>query len=132
MDSPVVGTNRFAAPNVRPSAAVIALLLLAGIAISLASGWGFSRMVERRLIERLELAPPLAVVDFATVLEGAPAGTSGVGMRDAVRDLEARARRLGRAGYLVIDGQAVIAAPRDIYVPVRGGTADRPDTVARP
>lgn len=77
------------------------------------------RTLEARLLERLdrELAvrPPLAVIDPADFVDvaGGDAKAVEAGLRTAIE----AAGKLGAAGYVVVDRQAVLAAPAESRVP---------------
>ncbi len=61
--------------------------------------------------------PPVVVVDFAKIVSQYPAGAT----EDETNALMARTNnaivKLRDAGYLVLDAQAVLSAPTDVYLP---------------
>ena len=92
------------------------LSLLAG-ALLAGAGGGFlvARGTLMKWHAELERRPPVAIIDLIA-LAPPPAGmTADAGQAaQAIQDV---ARRLSAAGYVVLDAQAVLAAPDDLYVP---------------
>ncbi|MFE8032247.1 hypothetical protein [Thiohalocapsa marina] len=99
-----------AVPEVRKSGGV---LLLATIPLfALAGGYLGAEIAARPLREAIATRPPVLIVDVAAALDGiAPADVG-----EAIADLKATAVRLADGGVLVLDAQAVLAAPHDTYV----------------
>jgi hypothetical protein len=64
------------------------------------------------LLEAIATRPPVLIVDVAAALDGIAPEDVG----DAIADLKATAQRLADGGVLVLDDQAVFAAPQDAYV----------------
>ena len=62
----------------------------------------------------LERRPPVAIIDV-TALAPPPVGEE-VEAGQTARMIQDAARRLSAAGYIVLDAQAVLAAPMDLYV----------------
>ncbi|WP_026608649.1 hypothetical protein [Methylocaldum szegediense] len=67
-------------------------------------------------LERLALTTPVFVLDRAAVIKALPPSASETDIHRTVATLREKAERLGEAGYVVIDGTAVLAAPKDLYV----------------
>lgn len=61
----------------------------------------------------LERRPPVAIIEVAALAPSA----AGADPAAATAALRLATRRLAAAGYVVLDGQAVLAAPSDLYVP---------------
>ena len=74
------------------------------------------RTIQAELLSR----PPVAVIDMATVIAGTPdqpGEAAGARTNRVLLALRAKAGKLAQAGYVVLDAQAVIEAPEDLYVP---------------
>lgn len=109
MDVEAVKQERSTLP-MRLSAAVLIGALLAGAiggigASQLAEGWIGTGADERS-------QPPLIILSVADALMAG---------HDA-RQIRALAERLADGGFLVLDGQAVLAAPAELYLPLGEGT----------
>jgi len=92
------------------------ILLLSGALLAGASG-GFlvAHGILMKWHAELERRPPVAIIDL-TALAPPPAGMTADAGQTA-RTIQDAARRLSAAGYVVLDAQAVLAAPDDLYVP---------------
>jgi hypothetical protein len=92
------------------------VLLLSG-ALLAGAGGGFLAVRGSALEHYAELGrrPPVAIIDL-TALAPPPVGEE-VDVGQAARTIQDAARRLSAAGYVVLDAQAVIKAPEDLYVP---------------
>ena len=76
------------------------------------SGYLGARWVAEDLRAELALRPPVVLFDMAGTVRGvAPDRLAAVVDRE-----KARARKLADAGFLVLDAQAVIAAPPELYL----------------
>jgi hypothetical protein len=83
-----------------------------GMAIAVASSYLGARWAADDLRAELALRPPVILLDIAGAVRGvAPDRLAAVVVRE-----KARAERLAEAGFLVLDAQAVIAAPPDLYI----------------
>ena len=95
------------APHAPPWPWVVFSLAGALTAGALAGWW-----VSQDLRAELALRPPALVLDLATAVRGAPP--------EAVDELLARqltaAKQLAAGGFLVLDAQAVLAAPPELTV----------------
>ena len=93
----------------RPAVWPWALLGLVG---ALGCGWLGGTWATKDLRAELALRPPALVLDLATAVRSAPP--------EAVDELLARqlatARQLAAGGFLVLDAQAVLAAPAELTV----------------
>jgi hypothetical protein len=88
-------------------------LLLAAIPLSaLAGGYLGAEIAARPLREAIATRPPVLIVDVAAALDGIAPEDVGEG----IANLKATAVRLADGGVLVLDAQAVLAAPHDAYV----------------
>ena len=90
-----------------------AVLVLATLSVvGLASGYLGADRAVRPLREAIATRPPVLIADLAGALQGvAPDGAGAV----IARHREA-AERLADGGVLVLDAQAVLAAPADAYL----------------
>ena len=89
------------------------ILLLAAIPlVALAGGYLGAEIAARPLREAIATRPPVLIVDIAAALDGISPEDVG----EAIADLKAAAVRLADGGILVLDAQAVLAAPHDTYV----------------
>ena len=83
-----------------------------GLVIAFASGYLGARWAAEELRSELILRPPVVLFDMAAAVRGvAPDRLAAVVARE-----KARAERLAEAGFLVLDAQAVIAAPPNLYI----------------
>jgi hypothetical protein len=102
---------------------LIAILLV--LAASGGSGYLGARWAAGDLRAELTLRPPVVLFDMAGAVRGvAPDRLAAVVARE-----KARAERLADAGFLVLDAQAVIAAPADLSIdaaPAHDGGGGRP------
>jgi hypothetical protein len=91
-----------------------------GFAAALGSGWLGGWWVSEDLRAELALRPPALVLDLAAAVRSAPP--------EAVDELLARqlatARQLAAGGFLVLDAQAVLAAPPELTVIAPGAIGE--------
>ena len=91
-----------------------------GLAAALGSGWLGGWWASRDLRAELALRPPVLVLDLATAVRGAPP--------EAVDEYLSRqlaaARQLAAGGFLVLDAQAVLAAPPGLTVTPSGAAGE--------
>ena len=97
-------------PEVRKSGGI--LLLAAILAAALAGGYLGAEIAARPLRGAIATRPPVLIVDVAAALDGIAPEDVG----EAIADLHSTAARLADGGVLVLDAQAVLAAPQDAYV----------------
>ena len=97
-------------------------LALAGVVLVVALGAGYlgAQFALRPVRAALETRPPVVVLDLATVLKGAEADAVG----RVIAAQRALATRLAAGGVLVLDAQAVLAAPADAYLKRQEVTGD--------
>jgi hypothetical protein len=97
-------------------------LALAGVVLLVALGAGYlgAQVALRPVHAALETRPPVVVLDLASVLKGVAAESAGAVIA-AQREL---ATRLAAGGILVLDAQAVLAAPADAYLKRQEVTGD--------
>jgi hypothetical protein len=100
-------------PEVRKSGGI--LLLAAILPAALAGGYLGAEIAARPLREAIATRPPVLIVDVAAALDGIAPEDIG----EAIADIKATAVRLANGGVLVLDAQAVLAAPHDAYVASR-------------
>jgi hypothetical protein len=92
-----------------------------GLATAVASGYLGARWAAEELRSELTLRPPVVLFDMAGAVRGvAPDRLAAMVAREKVR-----AKRLGDAGLLVLDAQAVIAAPPDLHIDAAVARDDR-------
>jgi hypothetical protein len=92
-----------------------------GPVIAFASGYLGARWAADDLRAELALRPPVVLFDMAGAVRGVvPDRLAAVVARE-----KARAERLADAGFLVLDAQAVIAAPPDLYIDAAAARDDR-------
>lgn len=98
------------------------LVVAAGAAAGAAAGYLAGRAVSGPVAEALALRPPVVALALAAGLEALPPAAWGA----RIAERTDAARRLARAGYLVLDAQAVVAAPEDLYLagPASSGGED--------
>ena len=95
------------------------ILVPSVLAVAVASAWVGAWWAGQSLRAELTLRPPVVLFDMAgAVRDVSPERLAAVVARES-----ARARRLAEGGVLVLDAQAVIAAPPDLYL-VPGGTTE--------
>ena len=95
------------------------VLVLSVLAAAVGSAWVGAWWASESLRAELTLRPPVVLFDMAgAVRDVSPERLAAVVARET-----ARARRLAEGGVLVLDAQAVIAAPPDLYL-VPSGTAE--------
>jgi hypothetical protein len=95
--------------------------------LAAAAGSGFlgARWTAENMRAELALRPPVILFDMAGAVRGA--GPSQLGA--VVARGKEQAERLAKGGFLVLDAQAVIAAPPELYLAtdtIPGGEGDRP------
>ena len=97
-------------------------LMLAGVVLVVALGAGYlgAQLALQPMRAALETRPPVVVLDLATVLKGVEADAADR-VITAQREL---AMRLAAGGVLVLDAQAVLAAPADAYLKRQEVTSD--------
>ncbi|MDU7586733.1 MAG: hypothetical protein E7K47_04955 [Acidovorax sp.] len=82
-------------------------------AISLSAGW---YLFIKPMQERLQQTPPVVVVDFVRLAQQYPEGASAEEVEKLMRKTNAALLKLRDAGYVVLDAQAVLAAPDELLV----------------
>jgi len=88
------------------------LTLLLIVAAAAGSGYLGARWAAESLSTELLLRPPVILFDMAGAVRGAgPAQLAAVVARG-----KEQAKRLAAGGFLVLDAQAVIAAPPELYI----------------
>jgi hypothetical protein len=87
--------------------------------LATAGGAGYlgAWLAAREVENGLALRPPVLVLDVATAARGADPER----IADVLAGHNATVRRLGEAGVLVLDAQAVLAAPADLYLEGNAG-----------
>jgi hypothetical protein len=76
------------------------------------SGYLGARWAAESLSAELALRPPVILFDLATAVRDMEPARLGA----AVAHQKERAKRLAAGGFLVLDSQAVIAAPPELYL----------------
>ena len=95
---------------------LLGLLSLLGGAALAGAGGGFLAVRGSALehYAELEQRPPVAIIDVTALAP--PSVGEEVDAGQTARAIQDAARRLSAAGYIVLDAQAVLAAPMDLYV----------------
>jgi hypothetical protein len=88
------------------------------LAVAVASAWVGTWWASESLRAELTLRPPVVLFDMAGAVRDVPPAQ----LANSVARETARARRLAEGGVLVLDAQAVVAAPPDLYLAPRGNT----------
>ena len=88
------------------------VLVLPVLIVAVASAWVGAWWARESLRAELTLRPPVVLFDMAAAVRDVPPPQLAV----VVSRETARARRLAEGGVLVLDAQAVIAAPPDLYL----------------
>lgn len=70
-----------------------------------------------RMEERLDLSPPIVVVDFVEIASSYPQGATAEELEPLMKKTNNSIKKLKDAGYIVIDYQNILAAPSDIVYP---------------
>ena len=86
--------------------------VLLGLAAAVASGYLGARWTAESLRAELALRPPVILFDLAGAVHDVEPARLGA----AVTRQKERAERLAAGGFLVLDAQAVIAAPPELYL----------------
>ena len=116
-DSPSAVSGR----GLSPWVLVLPVLIVAVASACMGAWWTWEQ-----LGAELTLRPPVVLFDMAGAVRDVPPGQ----LANSVARETARARRLAEGGVLVLDAQAVIAAPPDLYL-VPGGTSDAAGDTSR-
>jgi hypothetical protein len=99
-------------PRAPAAATASGLLLLAGVLGGGAAGFGASQLSLRPVHEALAARPAIVVQDMgAALMRVSPQDAALV-----IGEQQRLARRLGESGALVLDADAVLAAPAALYV----------------
>jgi hypothetical protein len=99
--------------------------VLLGLAAAGASGYLGARWTAESLRAELALRPPVILFDMAgAVRDAAPEQLAAVVARE-----KEQAKRLAAGGFLVLDAQAVIAAPTELYLAPTVSPADAGDEI---
>jgi len=77
-----------------------------------ASGYLGARWAADVLRSELTLRPPVILFDMAGAVQGVDPAQVGASVSRA----KERAKRLAEGGFLVLDAQAVVAAPAELYL----------------
>lgn len=102
----------------RSSPAAIATAALIGGIAGIASGAGVSWYLSYERLDTASVRPPVAVVDFATLVARDGTSRSAAEIDRQVLQVKSAVRKLRDNGFLVLDSQAVLGAPEVLYVPV--------------
>ncbi len=92
---------------------LVVLALVSGVV----GGVGGSYLLQR-YTPGDSLRPPIAILDISTVAHDIPKqGDVSILVNERVEKLRAAADKLRKAGWIVLDSQAVVGAPEALYVP---------------
>jgi hypothetical protein len=92
-----------------------------GLATAVASRYLGARGAAEDLRAELALRPPVVLFDMA----GAVRGVAPDRLATVIAREKKQAERLAEGGFLVLDAQAVIAAPPDLYIDAASARDDR-------
>lgn len=96
------------------------LVLLMLVAAAVGAAFLGARWTAEGFQTELALRPPVVLFDLAEAVREVPPEELGA----AVARARERAERLAAGGFLVLDAQAVIAAPPELYLGTDGFPAD--------
>lgn len=108
-------TKHVAGESPRIHSYVIGAGLIGGVlgaAIALGIGWLNFKPVQ----ERSKLSPPVVIVDLVTLAKQYPDGANTEEVEQLMLKTNKGLLKLRDAGYLVLDAQAVLAAPEDLML----------------
>ena len=108
----VAGSTRV---GMSPWVLALVVLMAAG-----ASGYLSARWAAEGLRSELTLRPPVILFDMAGAVNGVDPAQLGA----AVARAKERAKRLSEGGFLVLDAQAVIAAPPELFLAAEGDAGE--------
>ena len=94
---------------------VLAVVIAAG-----GAGYLGAYLAQRHLRSELALRPPVILFDLAEAVKGGEPAGLDVRLERA----RSRAHRLAAGGFLVLDAQAVIAAPPELFLAAEGDAAE--------
>ena len=100
------------AARVTGPGASLPIAMLVVLAAAAGSGYLGARWAAEDLRAELALRPPVVLFDLA----GAVRDVAPERLGSAMARVKDRAARLSEGGFLVLDAQAVIAAPADLYL----------------
>lgn len=89
--------------------------LVAGLVAGVLSGAGGVHWHMQQVEEKLSKRPPVAYINIGSA--AAQAASSGSGQK-LLEEVRTKSERLAAAGYLVLDADSLIDAPRDLRVPL--------------
>ena len=116
--APLTGRQTRESAGARGFPPWLAVLVVGAVAAG--AGLLGAHTTARRLEAELALRPPVILVDIAAAVQGAePTAFAAVAARE-----RAQAERLAAGGFLVLDAQAVIAAPPELYLTPAGAAGD--------
>lgn len=89
-----------------------------GAAVALGGAYYFINDINQSITAMQANMPPVIVVDFGAIVASYPKEISEDEMMTLMQRTNDTFVRLKDAGYMVLDAQAVISAPKDLYLPV--------------
>ncbi len=92
------------------------LILAAVPVIGLAGGYFGAEIVPGPLRDACRTRPPVVIADVADALDGVDASDADA----VIARYKGAAARLADSGVLVLDAQAVLAGPEDLYLRLSG------------
>jgi hypothetical protein len=100
----------------------VSLRLAVPLVVAAAAGSGYlgARWAADSLSAELALRPPVILFDMAGAVRDVEPARLGA----AVAHKKEQAKRLAAGGFLVLDAQAVIAAPPELYIDARAALDD--------
>lgn len=95
----------------------IAVAAVLGAVLGFGASFLLFYQQQQSLHYRLEQSPPIVLVDLAKLAASYPQGATPEQTNQLMLRTNDAIARLRDAGYLVIDAQAVLSAPSDLYLP---------------
>jgi hypothetical protein len=89
---------------------------LIGFITGLAGGALAVNQLMKAPLQQLSLTTPALVLDRTRLIRALPPNATKEQMATAVEDWQRLSKRLSNAGFIVLDGAAVLTAPEDTYV----------------
>ncbi len=92
----------------------IVLVVVMGLLVGLSQAYLFLKLTT--LQARLERSPPIVVIDVANLIASSPSPTSQAELDQHMAKARQAFLALQQAGYLILDANAVLGAPADLYL----------------
>lgn len=103
-------------PKQASSIGAIVIGAVLGAAIALTGSYFLFSGLEKRIEEHQSNTPPMVIVDFVEMAQKLEE-SSGDDVEGNMDSIGAAVLKLRDAGFIVLDAQAVLAAPQTMYLP---------------